>query len=231
MENINFISESKLVEICADVLNTIKKAIKQSDNNLHKNIIDPFSAIFEASFYNLTLTEWIEREKARQIQKSLQNQIGTFHQKILGNINGWEDLKTGGIADLICQKKKIIAEVKNKFNTTKGNHKVAIYDDLKILIDERHKGYTGYYVAILSKNIINKPFTPSDNKTKQRRPLNKNIIEIDGSSFYELATGDNDSLRKIYNALPFIISNIIKNNTDKIIKDPLFNELFKKAFK
>lgn len=231
MADINFISESKLIEICKDVLDTIDKAIQQSDNNLYKNIIDPFSAIFDASFHNLTLTEWIEREKLRQIQKSFQNQIGTFHQKILGNLNGWEDLKTGGIADLICKQKNIIAEVKNKFNTTKGNYKVAIYDDLNILINNKYKGYTGYYVAILSKNIINKPFSPSDNKTKKRRPINKKIIEIDGSSFYKLATGDDDSLRKIYDKLPFIISNIIKNDTNKIIKDPLFNDLFNKAFK
>ena len=45
--------------------------------------------------------------------------------------------------------KMIIADIKNKFNTTKGNHKVNIYDDLdKILNSPEFKEYAGYYIEL-----------------------------------------------------------------------------------
>lgn len=167
----------------------------------------------------------------RQVQKTLQNEIGIFHQKLLGSLNNWESLGTGKVVDLVNRKDKIIAEVKNKFNTTKGNHKMEIYDDLEFLLNGEYKGFTAYYVAILTKKRFNNPFTPSDNKLKQRRAINENIREIDGASFYELATGEKDAIQKLYNILPSIISEIVNNNPDKITRDPLFEELFSKAFK
>ena len=56
----------------------------------------------------------------------------------------------GGVVDIICENKKIVAEIKNKHNTTKGNHKKSIYDDLLSVL-ERYEGYTGYYVDFTQK--------------------------------------------------------------------------------
>ena len=86
-------------------------------------------------------------------------------------------------------------------------------------------------MPILSKKQCNKPFTPSDNKTKTRRNENENIREMDGATFYDLATGEKGAIKQLYNILPHIITDITKNNKDKILKDPLFQELFEKAFK
>ena len=244
--NIEFISKDTLRELCQNIINTIKHASDSKEKDLHKNILDPFSAIFEASYNNISLQEWINTEKTRQIQKTLQNAIGTFHQKILGGVGLWADLKTGGVVDLINDKQKCIAEIKNKFNTTKGNHKMAIYDDFTSLLGGKYKGYTAYYVAILSKKKINKPFTPSDNRTKTRKPINENIREIDGASFYEMVTGDKHGLYKIYKVLPIILAEVLSQNNEHITKrlissclcpkehitkDPLFEDLFHKAFK
>jgi hypothetical protein len=230
MKDINFISEKRLTEICLEVLEKIKNAKKNKEKKIYKNVIDPFSALFEASFYDLSLSKWLEREKERQIQKTLQNAIGEFHQKILGSVKGWKDLKMGGVVDLISEKRKIIAEIKNKYNTTKGNHKIAIYDDLKVLIDNKYIDYTGYYVSIISKCIINKPFCPPDNKTKLKRPEDNRIREIDGRSFYELVTGDKLAIKKLYNILPSIISKIMNKDFSKINNDPLFHKFYEQAF-
>jgi len=129
--NLTFIQYDDLFEICKAVIDVMSEATNKIDKTLHKNIIDPFSAVFEASFHKVSLTQWLEMEKARQIQKSFQNQIGDFHQKVLGKMQGWENLKTGKVLDIVNHKKKIVAEIKNKFNTTKGNHKPAIYDDIE----------------------------------------------------------------------------------------------------
>lgn len=229
--NISFIKRDTLYSLCKDIITTVNKTTSTKEDTLYKNIIDPFSAVFEASYNKISLQQWIKTEQTRQIQKTLQNEIGTFHQKILGSVELWQDLKTGNVVDLINEKQKIIAEIKNKFNTTKGNHKVAIYDDFDSVIKNKYKNYTAYYVAILSKKKINQPFTPSDNKTKTRRPMNESIREIDGSSFYEMVTGDKDGLYKIYQTIPSILSEILNQDTSLITKDPLFEELFKKAFR
>ncbi|MCV6599301.1 MAG: Eco47II family restriction endonuclease [Alphaproteobacteria bacterium] len=231
MKKLKWISEKDLYELCQEIVDVLEVKSKDIEKDLHSNIVDPFSALFDASFHKMSLEEWLATEKSRQIQKSLQNAIGNFHQKILGRVIGWKDLKTGGVADLVNKDKKIIAEIKNKFNTTKGNHKVAIYDDLKSLTKSKYEGYVAYYVAILTKKRFDKEFTPSDNrKAGKRRPKNKNIREIDGATFYEIATGDKNAIYDLYNVLPHIISDIVKNDKKKIIKDPLFKELFDRAF-
>ncbi|MFM6972490.1 MAG: Eco47II family restriction endonuclease, partial [Alphaproteobacteria bacterium] len=220
--NIKFIKRDKLYEICEKIIKRLKKSAKSEEKDLHKNIIDPFSALFDASFNNLSISQWLNSEKIRQVQKSLQNEIGTFHQEVLGSIKDWKNLGTGEVIDIVNDEKKIIAEIKNKFNTTKGNHKIAIYDDLDSLLKEKYVGYTAYYVAILAKKKLIRSFTPSDNKTKKQRPENKRIIEIDGKSFYKIVTGDDDAIYKIYKAIPDILSEILKNDKTKIISDPLF---------
>jgi len=229
--NIKFIKRDKLYEICEKIIKRLKKSAESEEKDLHKNIIDPFSALFDASFNNLSISQWLNSEKIRQVQKSLQNEIGTFHQEVLGSIKDWKNLGTGEVIDIVNDEKKIIAEIKNKFNTTKGNHKIAIYDDLDSLLKEKYVGYTAYYVAILAKKKLIRSFTPSDNKTKKQRPENKRIIEIDGKSFYKIVTGDDDAIYKIYKAIPDILSEILKNDKTKIISDPLFEIIFEKAFK
>lgn len=228
--NLGFIEYDELYVLCEEIINQFINANKNIDRKLHSNIVDPFSAVFESLFYKITLSEWVVREKNRQIQKTCQNQIGLFHQRILGNLRGWENLNTENVIDLINREKKIIAEIKNKFNTTKGNHKIAIYDDLSSLLKEKYQGYTAYYVAILAKNRFNKPFVPSDNKSKSRRQVNESILEVDGKTFYEIATNDSEAIYKIYKIIPYILSDILKNDSYKVNFEPLFEELFKKAF-
>lgn len=229
--DIEFITRDKFYNLCNDILDTIRNAPDFRTIDIYRNIVDPFSAIFESLCNDISLREWIEREKTRQVQKTLQNAVGLFHQKILGSIYPWENLGTGNVVDLVNNESKIIAEIKNKFNTTKGNHKIAIYDDLDTLIKNKYIGYTAYYVAILTKKRIDRPFTPSDNRTKTHRQINENIREIDGASFYKLVTGDNDGLYRIYRNLPLVLSEILNNDSSKIIEDPLFEEFFKQAFK
>ena len=229
--DLHFISEEKLTEICADIVQKGQSAVVNSHEKLFDNIVDPFSALFDSAISGITLSEWIKREKTRQMQKTLQNAIGTFHQNVIGSIDGWEDLGTGNIIDLRCQSKKILAEVKNKWNTTKGNHKVRVYDDIKKLLEQpKNKGFKGYYVAILSKAKINAPFTPSDNETSSRRPIDENIVEVDGATFYDIATGEKDSLKKLYQTLPYILSNILNNkDIEKYLREPIFNILSEKS--
>jgi len=224
---VKYISDKDFLKATQKIVTAIKKA--RTGRNYYKNTIDPFSAVFEASVENVGLGTWFGSEKSRQVQKSWNESIGDFHEDLFAAIPGWDYMD---ILDVKNDKKKIIAELKNKWNTTKGDHKVKIYDNIhQILSRKEYAGYKGYYVEVLPKDkkIYDVPFTPSDNVKKTKRPANKNIRKIDGRSFYKLATGDENAMKNFYNALPKVLAVILKTDTSSISKDPMFKMLIDKA--
>lgn len=202
----------------AVLLPIVKKAYESQDSsaNLRRNTLDVFSASLESALKGITFEEWLEQEKKRQIQKTLQNDVGDLHQKILATFDDVENLGVGKILDLKSVNKKFIAEIKNKHNTTKGNHKVQIYNDMEKVLKTMPEGTIAYYVEILPKNgqAYDKPFIPSDNteedKAKKRKPLNELIRQIDGRSFYAKVTGDKNALRDLYLFIPKVVVEILK---------------------
>ncbi len=183
--------------------------------NFWKNGVDPFATIVSTIVSGKKTIEdhLLEVEKVRQIDKTISNSIGYFHQDILGHLNGCTNPGLNGEIDLIVERPglKLIAELKNKWNTTKGDDKTQPYDKLARLIESDYSGYIGYYVCIISKpikskgyRVLDKSFTPS--KKKERRPLREDIREIDGLSFYDLLTGRKDSLLDLYQVFPKLLA-------------------------
>ncbi|MCC8255819.1 Eco47II family restriction endonuclease [Vibrio campbellii] len=227
--------------------NRLKNAIRTSvrrvyeaqvgELDLYRNTLDCFSAAIDSVAQGISLDDWMKQEKERQVQKTKQNAIGSLHEEIMGSIPGVKNLPVGQLIDIVCDGKKIVAEIKNKHNTTKGNHKVAIYDDLKQAISLR-PGYTGYYVEVLPKGrkAYDKPFTPSDNKTKQNRVANNAIRQIDGRSFYALLTGVENAIDELYQALPSIVAEVINEefgtalDGKSVVNSNSFISNFKKAY-
>lgn len=231
---LSFISDKDLILAVDKVLAVMKKANADAEKKLYKNVVDPFSAIFDGMFQGLKLEDWLKLERTRQIQKSMQNSIGDFHQDVIGSIKDWENLSTGGFLDVRNKKKKIVAEIKNKHNTTKGDHKVKIYENLYYYLNEpENEGYVGYYVEIIpkGKKTYDKPFTPSDNQTHHQRAPNERIRQIDGKSFYEMAAGYPDALKDLYLVLPKIICQRLSKKIDEKVCKEYFTDLFNKVYK
>jgi len=186
----------------------------KAQREFSKNVIDPFAPIFEMSGFNADHTAWKESELQRQAQKTLSNSLGEFHQSILGSIDGWEDLKTGGQVDLKNDRMKIIAEVKNKHNTVTGGKLIGIYEELANLVSYKtsiYKEYTAYFVTMIPAKPVrlDKPFTPSDKQKGMLGAINDKIRIIDGASFFEIATGVTDALKQLHSVLPPVIENIV----------------------
>ena len=57
---------------------------------------------------------------------------------------GWKDLETGGMVDVENQERKIIAEIKNKYNTLKGSNQVDLYQELESYVMRNGQKYKGY---------------------------------------------------------------------------------------
>ncbi len=229
-----FISNEDLRSAVVEVIDKTNSAIKSAEEKLYSNAIDPFSAVFDASCFSIDYEEWFKKEKSRQIQKTLQNAIGDFHENILGSIRGWIKLPVGNVIDTVSKEKRIITEIKNKHNTTKGSDKKQLYDNLKSqLALKNYHGYTGYYVEIIPKNkkVYDKPFTPSDNVAGGRRPEREDIRVIDGKSFYALASGNDNALYMLYKILPKVISEVL-NDPDVLTRasSDMFKELFASTY-
>src|SRR5277367_6766448 len=143
---ISFINTDDLRFIVEKVLRAAKAAYDEADERFYANVVDPFSALFDSFQQGITLADWMQQERSRHMQKTLQNALGNFHQEVLGAIHGWELLPVGNVIDVRSTGKNIIAEVKNKFNTTKGSDKKSIYDNLLSQTNGQYTGYTAYYV-------------------------------------------------------------------------------------
>ena len=205
---LTWIPEDKLLEICK---NTIKAGAPETEEVSYKNMVDPFSALFDMAINNMTYDDWKGAEIRRQHQKRLQNAIGKFHQDVLGAIDGWENLNVGEGIDIQNKGRKIFAEIKNKHNTVKGSDLPRVYDELKTFLKP---GYTGYYVQILAKSKFNRPFVPSDNLKTEKAESNERIREIDGRSFYALATGSKTAFDDLYEVLPCLLQEITRGEFD-----------------
>jgi len=204
-------SDANIETAVSHLLEKATEAKEKSAKEFGKNVIDPFSAMFEMSGFHIDYKSWIGSEKIRQSQKTLQNHIGEFHQNILGSVSNWENMKTGNVIDLVSKEKKIIAEIKNKHNTISGGKLADLYYSLESLVMPKssiYKDYTSYYVAVIPKRKtrFNKEFIPSDKSKGVKCPSNEKIREIDGASFYDLVTGEKNALDQMYTVLPTVIA-------------------------
>jgi len=213
MALLEYITDEDFFDEIAYLLKKAKEKRDSAEKTFNSNVIDPFGALFEAPGFH-SHNEWKNSEITRQRQKTIQNHVGTFHQKILGHVYGWQDMGIGGIVDLVNEDKKIIAEVKNKYSTVTGGDLADKYKGLFELISPKHskfKDYCAYFVNIIPRKPIRSdiPFTPSDKASGTLCPSNPNIRIIDGASFYQLVTGRRDALKELHTALPYAIEHVL----------------------
>ncbi len=216
-----FIENDKLIEGINSFFLTVIKLYGSGPNikewshwKFWKSGVDPFATIASSIIGKKTAIEghFQEVEVVRQRDKSISNAIGDFHQKILGSLPDCINPGKGGGIDLIVNRPglQFIAEIKNKWNTTKGDDRTQPYDKLKKYIETEYKGYTAYYVIMIAKprkglyKPINKPFTPAQKGVKREKC--EQIREIDGKSLYALLTGRDDSLELLYKMFPKLIA-------------------------
>ena len=225
MPYVSFIEDKKYLDLVKKLLNTAKEKIQEEEKDFHKNVIDPFIGLFEMAILKINPQEWIKREINRQFNKAVSNALGKFHQELLGCVDGWKDLGQNKGVDLVCEEKKIIAEIKNKHNTEKGDKKYDTYRRLNDAISNgAYKNFTAYVVYIIPKTPKRYDIFYAPGKTKSNTVENKRIRQIDGASFYNLVTNVNDALEQIYKTLPTVIKDagndweLDTNQTDDYFK-------------
>jgi len=214
--------------------NLTRQSINEMEKNFEENVIDPFSELFDRLFFNMKERNiWKNAEKNRQAQKTLTNHIGRFHQNLLVSLDGCKEPEKGGV-DFICEKKKILAELKNKHNTVNSKSKAGAFDGLtKALLSKND--FKGYFVVITPKNNKNYEkilITTKNHKKSEYRKPNINILTINAESFYEKITGQKNILKSIFLRIPDITISIdpkLSSLANKIQEDKLFTYYLIKA--
>ena len=102
---LDWIDDDKLLSAVDALLKKAKEAQTLAVDDFGRNVIDPFSAVFEIYGFNIDFNTWKASETTRQAQKTLQNHIGDFHQTVLGFVDGWENMGTGNIIDFLFLEK------------------------------------------------------------------------------------------------------------------------------
>ena len=237
MWNLSFISEQ-------DFENHVKATIEKYGDKLesfdvarfNKNIVDPIKLIFDKTVYGASWEETIGNEIFRQRDKSNNNDIGYFHQRIFSYINKCrvpENGKEGGW-DVIYENPngitlpdgsvvhKIYVEMKNKHNTmnSASGGKTFIKMQSQILKDDDCACFLVEAIAKTSQNIKWEP------KVDGNKVGHKLIRRVSLDQFYALVTGQEDAFFQICMVLPEVIQKVVKASGKHLVpNDTVYEEL------
>ena len=236
--NLEFISEKDFTEHVKATIEKYGEKLESFDIiRFNKNIIDPVKMIFDKTVYRSTWEEIVSNEIFRQRDKSNNNDIGYFHQRIFQYIDGCrvpDNGKEGGW-DVIFQKESgivlpdgdrvhtVYVEMKNKHNTMNSSAagKTYIKMQSQLLADDDCACFLVEAIAKKSQNI--KWSTTVDGKSVSHKKIRR--VSLD--QFYSLVTGKEDALYQMCMVLPQVIENVIAegDNGVKVPHDTVLKEL------
>ena len=232
--SVPLISDEVLKREIKIVLKLMQKAISDIEINYESNVIDPFITLFEKIIFNIDdNTKWKGTEFQRQLQKTLGNHVGRFHQNLLCSLKDCKEPKEGG-TDLVSEKNKLFAEIKNKWNSTNADSKAGSYDKLSKALSKKKK-YKGYFVTVIPKNSKNycKTMITTSNKSKsQWRKKRKDIMEINAEFFYGKITKKKNVLKSVFYRIPDLVKSLSDDNNeliDRIKNDKSFDYFLLKS--
>lgn len=235
--NIQFISEENFKNHVSSTIEKYGKKLESYDiKKFNKNIIDPIKLIFDKTVYRSSWHEIISNEIFRQRDKSNNNDIGYFHQRIfqyIKNCHVPDNGKEGGW-DVIYENKdgiqlpdgdivhRIYVEMKNKHNTmnSASSSKTYIKMQNQLLNDDDCACFLVEAIAQKSQNI------KWETTVDQNKVSHKRIRRVSIDNFYALVTGEDDAFYQICMVLPETIENVVNNNSNiEIPNDSVLTEL------
>lgn len=208
----DFISDEHLYNCIAQLHSSyIKAKNKITKKFFYANKVDTFKLTFDSRFNHISEEDIIHTEVLRQVDKSINNSIGTFHEQILGGVMGYEVGKLSGF-DIKAIDDTLFADLKNKHNTMNSSSMEALFQKLAKYADHYKKARC-YWVQILAKSSFCELWTGEINGKEYSH---SRVYEISGDQFYAMITGQQDALFQLYNALPAAIKNYMDsiNQTD-----------------
>ena len=239
--NIDFIPEADFKQHIRNTINEYGSQLEPyTMEEFNSNIIDPIKMVFDKAVFGKSWDELITSEVFRQRDKSNNNSIGYFHQKIFqyiqgctvppnGTQGGWDvivDKPNGYTADGINTVHKIFVEMKNKHNTMNSSSSASSYIKMQnqLLHNDDCLCFLVEAIAKRSQNIV---WKTSVNKQKVEHAR---IRRVSIDAFYEITTGDPDGFYKICSVLPHTVAEVLSEGGDiKSPHDTVIEELHRVA--
>lgn len=235
---LSFISEKDFTNHVKDTIDKYGEKLESFDIvRFNKNIVDPIKMIFDKTVYQTSWDEIVGNEIFRQRDKSNNNDIGYFHQRIFQYINNCHvpDNGTEGGWDVIFQVPEgitlpegdivhtVYVEMKNKHNTmnSAAAGKTYIKMQSQLLDDDDCACFLVEAIAKKSQNI--KWSTTVDGKSVSHKKIRR--VSLD--QFYALATGQEDAFYKMCMVLPKVIEKVVNEGGEdvKVPHDSVMSEL------
>ena len=225
---------AKINEIYQKYLNSVKKW--NNPQELLKSKIDPTSFMITQHFRNKTFKEAIALEINRKIDKSIQNSLGKFYEDILNFFPNCHKptkglFKSFDLIYLKDDKIKIVAEIKNKYNTTNSDSATKIYEKM-LKVVKNNENIICYLVEVIAKESKDEKWIKSFNgKTHKHERIR--IISID--RFIKLIS-DKWSFKRLWDFIVSTIKGIGKENYNiEVIKQNInhynINVILNSSFK
>lgn len=235
---LSFISEKDFTNHVKDTIDKYGEKLESFDIvRFNKNIVDPIKMIFDKTVYQTSWDEIVGNEIFRQRDKSNNNDIGYFHQRIFQYINNCHvpDNGTEGGWDVIFQAPEgitlpegdivhtVYVEMKNKHNTmnSAAAGKTYIKMQSQLLDDDDCACFLVEAIAKKSQNI--KWSTTVDGKSVSHKKIRR--VSLD--QFYALVTGQEDAFYKMCMVLPKVIEKVVNEGGEdvKVPHDSVMSEL------
>jgi len=211
-----FISDDHLLQCVANLHNAYLRAKNNiSKANFYSNKVDTIKLTFDSKFNDIDEESLIQAEILRQIDKSINNSIGTFHEQVLGGIKGFIVGNLSGF-DIKAEDDTLFADIKNKHNTMNSSSAEALFQKLARYADT-YKQAKCYWVQILAKGSFCQLWSGEINGKEYSH---SRVYKISGDQFYALLTGEEDALYQLYKVLPLAI----KDYMDSVKHDQAITE-------
>jgi len=220
---LSFVSDEHLLKCISNLhaaylnkKNTITRKV------FYKNKIDTIKLLFDAKFNEIDEEDLVGAEMLRQVDKSINNFIGTFHEELLGGIKGFERGKQSGY-DIRAVDDTLFAEIKNKHNTMDSSSQESVFQKLARYADT-HKKAKCYWVQIFAKKSFNVPWQGQINSKEYGH---SRVHKISGDQFYAMLTGIDDAMMQVYKVLPNAIDEYLSTMepSEAIAEHSAFTEI------
>ncbi len=213
---VDFISDEHFLDCVSNLHNAYLKAKNNiTKKNFYSNKVDTIKLTFDAKFNDIDEESLIQVEILRQIDKSINNSIGTFHEQILGGIKGFEVGNLSGF-DIKANDDSLFADIKNKHNTMNSSSAEALFQKLSRYADTYKKSKC-YWVQILAKSSFCDLWKGEINGKEYSH---SRVYKISGDQFYALLSGKEDALFQLYRKLPVVV----KDHLNSIEESDLIKE-------
>ncbi len=243
MWNFDFISEEDFTNHIKNTIIKYGEKLNSFDlKQFNKNIIDPVKLIFDKTIYHASWEQIVSNEIFRQRDKSNNNDIGYFHQRIFryirnckvpdnGDDGGWDIIYTNKDGILIpgaSAVHTVYVEMKNKHNTMNSSAagKTFIKMQNQLLNDD---DCACFLVEVIAKHSQNKKWETTIDKKKVGHKL---IRRVSVDQFYALVTGQKDAFYQMCMLLPDMVARAVEELSNTIVPhDTVVDELKELAAK